>query len=124
MQGGEGLADRGRGASAGRQVSGIDAVAGKEVHDDGAGVAEAGLAEQFGRAEGQKTAHARGQRAQGARLGGEFRCGIRVGRRPHDDASSVVEFGERGVVASGRALGEDADSDDADPGQSRGHRRG
>ena len=80
VQGGERRADRGRGAAAGRQVRGIHAVAGKEVDDDGAGVAEARLAEQFGRAEGQQTAHAGGQCAQRARLGGEFGRGVR--RRP------------------------------------------
>ncbi len=106
------------------QMCGIDTVAGEEVHHDRAGIAEPGFAEQLGGAERQQTAHARGQRAQGAGLGGELGSRLGVGRRTHDDASSVVEFGQRGVVASGGAFGEDADSDDADPGQSRGHRRG
>ena len=124
MEGGEGLADRRRRAATGRKVRGIHAIARKEVDDDGPGIAESRFAEQFGSTEGQQTADARRQRTQGARLGGEFGAGIRVGRSAHDDASSVIEFGERGVVATGRALGENADSDDAHPGQSRGHGRG
>ena len=124
MERGEGLADGGGCASTRRKVRGIHAVAGKKVHDDGPGIAEAGLAEQFGSTEGQQTAHARRQRPQGARFGGEFGAGIRVGRSAHDDASPVIEFGQRGVVSTGGAFGENADSDDAHPGQSRGHGRG
>jgi hypothetical protein len=59
---GEGLADRGGCASTGRKVRGVHAVAGKEVHDHGARIADARFAEQLGRAEGQQTAHARRQR--------------------------------------------------------------
>ena len=47
-----------------------------------------------------------------------------VGRDAHDDAAPVVEIGDRGVVAAGGAFGQRADSDDADPGQSRRHGRG
>ena len=108
----------------GRQVRRVDAVAGQEVDDDRARVADAGFAEQLGRAEGQQPAHAGGQRAQRAHLGGELGSGGVVGGDAHDHAATVVEIGDRGVVAAGGALGERADSDDADPGQSRRHRRG
>ena len=105
-------------------MGGVDAIAGEEVHDDGATVSETGLAEQFGRAERQQTADSGREGAQRAGLGRQLRAGIRVGRCPHDDASSVVEFGHGGVVATGRAFGENADSDHSHPGQSRRHGRG
>ena len=124
VQGGERCAERGRGAAAGRQVRGVDAVAGQEVDDDGARVADAGFAEQLGRAEGEETAHAGGERAERAHLGGELGSGGVVRGNAHDHAATVVEIGDRGVVAAGGAFGERADSDDADPGQSRRHGRG
>ena len=105
-------------------MGGIDAVAREEINDHGARIAHPRLAEQLGCAEGQQAAHARGQCPQRASFGGQFRRGIRVGRSTHDDPAPVVEFRQRGVVAAGRTLREDADTDDADPGQSRGHRRG
>ncbi len=105
-------------------MRGIHAVAGKKVDDNGPGIAESRFAEQFGSTEGQQTADARRQRPQGARLGGEFGAGIRVGRSAHDDPSAVIEFGECGVVTTGGAFGQNADSDDAHPGQSRSHGRG
>ena len=77
-----------------------------------------------GARKGRRPAHAGGERAQRAHLGGELGSGVVVGGDAHDDAATVVEIGDRGVVATGGAFGERADSDDADPGQSRRHGRG
>jgi hypothetical protein len=105
-------------------VRGVDPVAGKEIDDDDARVAEAGLAEQLRCAEGEETANAGGQCAEGARFRGELRCGRSIGGNTHDDAPPVVEVGDGGVVAAGRPLGEGTDADDPDPRQSRRDRRG
>ena len=121
---GESLADRGRGAPPGGQMSGVHTVARKEVNDHRAGVADARLAEELRCAEGQQAPHAGSQCAERPSLGGQLGGGIRVRRGTHDDPAPVVEFGEGGVVPSGRALGQDADADDAHAGQSRRHRRG
>jgi hypothetical protein len=102
----------------------VHPVAGKEVDHDRPGIAQARLAEQLRGAEGQKSSHARRQRSQRPSLGGKLRAGIRVGRGADHDASSVFEFGQCGVESSGCTLGQNADADDADPGQSRCHRRG
>lgn len=115
---------RSRCAASGRKVGRVDAIPGKEVHDDDTRVAQAGLAEQLGSAEGEETSHTRGERAQRAHLRGELGGGRRVGRHPHDHTAPVVEVGDRCVVAAGRSLGESADSDDADPRESRRDRRG
>jgi hypothetical protein len=105
-------------------MRGIDPVPRKEVDDDDARVAEPGFAEQLRRAEGEETSNARGECAEGACFGGELRCGRGVGGNPYDDAPPVVEVGDRGVVATGRPLGESPDADDPDPRQSRRDRRG
>ncbi len=124
VQRGEGFTHRGRGAEAGGEVRGVDAVAREEVDDDDPGIAEARLAEELGRAEGEEAAHAGGQRAQRADLGGEFADRFRRRRRTDDDPAAVVEIGHRGVVATGQTLGQEARPDDADPGQSGRHGRG
>ena len=102
----------------------VDAVAGQEVDDHGAGVADARFAEQLGRAEGQQTSNARGQCPERSHLGCQLRSVRVIGGNPHHHAPSVVELGDRGVVTAGRPFGQLADSDDADPGQSRRHGRG
>ena len=71
-----------------------------------AGIAEARLAEEFRRAEGEEAAHAGGQRAQRAHLCGEFADGFRRRGRTDDDPAAIVEIGHRGVVATGQTLGQ------------------
>jgi hypothetical protein len=105
-------------------VRGIHSVSRKEVDDDGAGVADAGFAEELGGAEGKETPHSGRERAERAHLRRQFGSGRIVGGNAHDHATSVVEIGDRGVVAAGGPFGQRADSDDADPGQSRCHGRG
>ncbi len=121
---GERGADRRRSARPGRQVRRIDAVAGHEVHDGRAQVSELDLAQQLRHPEGQDRAHARRERAQRAHLRGQLHGGILVLGHADDDLSSIVQLCHRRVVASRRSLGERTDPDDADPGQSRRHRRG
>lgn len=120
----EGRADRRRGTATGRELIGIDAVAGEEIDHERAAVAERGLAEQFRRAERQQSAHARGESAQRTRLRGEFGRVIGGDGGAHHDLASVFELGDGGVEPARRSLGEGADAHDADPRQSRRHRRG
>ncbi|GAA3628055.1 hypothetical protein GCM10022200_08180 [Microbacterium awajiense] len=124
VQRGQSRTDRRRRTAAGRQLIGVDAVAGQEVDHEGAAVAEGGLAEQLRSAEGQQSAHAGGEGAQRACLGGELGCVAGIDGGAHDDLASVFELGDGCVEAACRPLGEGADAHDADPRQSRRHRRG
>lgn len=120
----ERLAHRRRGSAARGQVRRVDAVSGQEGDDDRTRLADTRFAEELGCAEREQLAHAGRERAQRAGLGGEFGRGIRLGRSAHDDTAAVLELGDRGVVATGGALGQQTCSDDAYPRESRGHRRG
>jgi hypothetical protein len=105
-------------------VGGVDAVAGQEVDHDGTRVADARFAQQLGRAEREESSHTGRESAERAHLGRELGDGGVVRRNTDDHAATVIEVCDRCVVAAGGAFGERADSDDADPGQSRRHGRG
>ena len=124
MQRGEGFAHGRRGTESRGEMRGVDAVPGKEVDDDDPRIAQAGLAEELGRAEREEAAHAGGQCTQRTDLCGEFADGFRRGRRTDDDPAAVVEIGHRGVVATAQTFGQKARPDDADPRQSGRHGRG
>ena len=116
--------ERRRDAAAGGHVRRVDTVAGQQrLHERQAAV-DAGLAEHVGSTEGQHAAHARGQRAQRARLGAEVGVGRVVHRHAHDDPPPVVELGDRAVVTARGPFAQRADAGHHDAGQGRGHRRG